>query len=288
MLKTIDSPVDADAAPPTQAEEISRASEMTTRAWLDVKDGLQGWRLWWLLGIGDIRQRYRRSRLGQFWITLSVTIFVMAIGVVYAAIFRQPITQYLPYLATTFIVWGLISGIVVDSCTAFIQAEGFLRQQALPKTSFILRVLTRNIVAFGHNVIILPPIYLMFGVPPTWTWLLALTGLGLILLAGFLSGLLCAILCARFRDLPQIIQNIMQVAFFVTPVTWQVELIAEPSRHWVAFNPFAAFLRLVSEPLLGRWPDPADYAIAVVSVLALALVAWHLFRRYRHRIVYWL
>jgi lipopolysaccharide transport system permease protein len=288
MLKTIERTIPTDAATPERDKELSRASDLSARAWLDVKDGLQGWRLWWLLGIGDIRQRYRRSRLGQFWITLSVAIFVTAIGVVYAAIFRQPIAQYLPYLATTFVVWGLISGIVNDSAMAFVQAEGYLRQQSLPKTSFVLRVLTRNVVVFGHNVVILPVVYLLFGVLPSWTWLLALVGLAMIIVAGYLGGLTCAILCARFRDLPQIIQNIMQVAFFVTPVTWQVEFIAEPSRHWVAMNPFAAFLRLVAEPLLGRWPDPVDYAVAAGSIAGLAGVAWPLFGRFRSRIVYWL
>lgn len=220
MLKTIERTTLADAAT-RRGPRSPPASELSASAWLDVKEGLQSWRLWWLLGIGDIRQRYRRSRLGQFWITLSVAIFVTVIGVVYAAIFRQPITQYLPYLATTFVVWGLISGIVNDSAMAFVQAEGYLRQQSLPKTSFVLRVLTRNVVAFGHNVVILPVVYLLFGILPSWTWLLALAGLAMILVAGSLGGLTCAILCARFRDLPQIIQNIMQVAFFVTPVTWQ-------------------------------------------------------------------
>ena len=120
MLKTIERTILADAATPARAKESSRASELSASAWLDVKEGLQSWRLWWLLGIGDIRQRYRRSRLGQFWITLSVAIFVTVLSVVYAAIFRQPITQYLPYLATTFVVWGLISGIVNDSAMAFV------------------------------------------------------------------------------------------------------------------------------------------------------------------------
>jgi lipopolysaccharide transport system permease protein len=258
------------------------------RAWMDLRDGVQNWRVWWLLGIGDIRQRYRRSRIGQFWITLSVAVFVGAIGVVYSALFKQPIKEYIPYLAATYIVWVLISGIITDSTTAFVQAENFLRQQALPKTTFIFRVLVRNFVSFAHNIIILPVIFLILGIAPSWTWLAALGGLILITLAGFLSGLICSILCTRFRDLPQIIQNFMQVAFFVSPVTWQVEILSEPLRGWVNLNPFAAFLRIVSEPLLGRLPDFATYASAILTIVGLALVACPLFSRFRPRIVYWL
>ncbi|MDF2811317.1 MAG: hypothetical protein K0S56_2348, partial [Microvirga sp.] len=98
----------------------------------------------------------------------------------------------------------------------------------------------------------------------------------------------CAILCTRFRDLPQIIQNFIQVAFFISPVTWQVELLDEQFRYLVNVNPFAAFLRIVSEPLLGRIPDIATYASAGLTIVVLALIAWPLFSRFRQRIVYWL
>jgi ABC-type polysaccharide/polyol phosphate export permease len=277
-----------DSVETQTSASISLVQGRHQRAWLDIRQGLQDWRVWWLLGIGDIRQRYRRSRMGQFWITLSIAIFIVAIGTVYSTLFKQPIQQYIPYLATTFIVWTLISGIITDSTSAFIQAEGFLRQQALPKSTFILRVLVRNFVSFAHNIIVLPVVFLVFGIFPSWTWFAALGGLLLVIVFGFLAGLTCAILCTRFRDLPQIVQNFMQVAFFISPITWQVELLGEEARHWVILNPFAAFLRIVSEPLLGRMPDMIAYTSAILSILVLACVAWPLFSKFRQRIVYWL
>lgn len=283
-MDTVDNPMSI----PGDMQPTLTASGPARRAWLDLIQGFQSWRVWWLLGIGDIRQRYRRSRIGQFWITLSIAIFVFAIGIVYSALFKQPIKEYLPYLATTYVVWVLIAGIVTDSTSAFVQAESFLRQQALPKTTFILRVLVRNGLSFAHNIIVLPVIFLIFGVAPSWTWLAALFGLLLVIVAGFLGGLICAILCTRFRDLPQIIQNFIQVAFFISPVTWQVELLDESSRHWVNLNPFAAFLRVVSEPLLGRMPSAMTYGSAIATIVILCAVAAPLFVRFRQRIVYWL
>lgn len=279
--------VSASAATQANAEVAPRQGT-GRRAWLDIKQGFQGWRVWWLLGIGDIRQRYRRSRIGQFWITLSIAVFIAAIGTVYSALFKLPMETYVPYLATTFITWTLISGIATDSTSAFIQAESFLRQQALPKSTFVLRILVRNFASFAHNIIVLPFIFLMFGVAPSWTWFAALGGLILIAIAGFLGGLVCAILCTRFRDLPQIVQNFIQVAFFLSPVTWQIDMLEGSLRKWVLINPFAAFLQIVSEPLLGRLPDAVTYASAAVTIVILALMAWSLFRRFRQRIVYWL
>ena len=41
--------------------------------------------MWWLLAAGDIRQRYQRSMLGQFWLTISMGVTVGAIGLIYSA-----------------------------------------------------------------------------------------------------------------------------------------------------------------------------------------------------------
>src|SRR5580704_2203889 len=89
----------------------------------DFRSGVLDWRAWTLLGMNDIRQRYRRSRLGQFWITLSMAVTIVALGVVYAYLFNIAVKDYLPYLAVSFVVWGTISSIVMEACSVFTGAE---------------------------------------------------------------------------------------------------------------------------------------------------------------------
>ncbi|HTF93873.1 MAG TPA: hypothetical protein VK632_12545, partial [Verrucomicrobiae bacterium] len=54
----------------------------------DFGAGLRSYSLWTMLGWNDIKQRYRRSVLGPFWITLSMGIFIMVLGVIYSRIFK--------------------------------------------------------------------------------------------------------------------------------------------------------------------------------------------------------
>jgi len=257
-------------------------------AFLDIRQGLARWRIWWLLGIGDVRQRYRRSRLGQFWLTLSMAIFVGSIGVLYANLFRQPIAEYLPYLSINFVVWSLMTGIMLDGGSAFTQSEGFLRQEAFPKSLFVIRVLVRHFVAFAHNVPVPIIVFWWFGKSPSWVILAAPAGLLLLGLAGFLVALASGILCTRFRDLPQILQSLVQVLFFVTPVTWIPEQLGARALDIVRLNPFALFLRLVADPVRGRLPPPSDYAAALLILLVMGAAVLPLFAKYRARIVYWL
>jgi ABC-type polysaccharide/polyol phosphate export permease len=128
----------------------------------DLVNGLSAWRIWVLLGTNDIRQRYRRSTLGPFWITASIAVLVIGLGVLYSAIFNQPIKEYLPYVATGFVVWSLISGMINEGCTTFLDAEGYAKQLTLPLSVYVLRTLFRNLFTFAHNLIIVPFVWLIF------------------------------------------------------------------------------------------------------------------------------
>ena len=63
----------------------------------DVVDGLQHWELWSTHGWNDIRQRYRRSIVGPFWLTISMGVMVAGLAYLYAGLFGQSIEKYLPY-----------------------------------------------------------------------------------------------------------------------------------------------------------------------------------------------
>jgi ABC-type polysaccharide/polyol phosphate export permease len=267
--------------PPLFAEHFSLA--MT-----DFRRGIADWRAWWLLGMNDIRQRYRRSRLGQFWITLSMAVTIGSLGVLYAYLFNVSVEEYLPYLAVSFVVWGLISNIVTEACTVFTGAEMYLRQVPMPKTVFVHRMLVRNVVILAHNAVILPPLFLVFGVAVTWATPLALLGLALVIVNGVWIGLMVGTLCARFRDMPQMVASIMQIVFYLTPIMWRPKQIASHLSWLTDYNPFASFLSLIRDPLLGSVPRLWDCEVAVAATLLGFLVAVPFFARFRARIVYWL
>jgi ABC-type polysaccharide/polyol phosphate export permease len=257
-------------------------------AWRDISVGLVDWRVWLLLGMNDVRQRYRRSRLGQFWITLAMATTILSLGFLYAFLFRLPLKEYLPYLGAGFVVWGLLSGIVMDSCTVFIGAEGYLRQVPMPKSVFVHRMLVRNVVTFLHNIIILPPLFIIFGVPIGWSLAVALAGVALVLLNGVWIGLFLGTLCARFRDMPQTMASVVQIAYFVTPVMWPRSRLPP---KWLALsdlNPFQSFMNLVRDPLLGQMPPPLSWVVAGAVTVIGFIAAAVFFSRFRARIVYWL
>jgi ABC-type polysaccharide/polyol phosphate export permease len=253
----------------------------------DVVEGARASHLWGLLGWQDIRQRYRRSKIGPFWLTISMGVMVGSLGVLYAELFKMEVADYLPFIALGFMVWGLLSGLITEGCAAFIAAEGIIKQVGLPLSVHVYRVVWRNLIIFGHNAVIFLVVAVLFLIWPGWIGLLALPGLAFLCLNGIWIGLLLGLVSARFRDVPQIVASVMQVAFFLTPIIWKPTLL--PSRAMVLdLNPFFHFVELVRAPLLGQAPGLASW----LAVLGMTLGGWlatlALYRRYRWRIAYWM
>lgn len=89
----------------------------------DIKSALGAWRLWLTWGWVDIRQRYRRSRLGSLWLTLSLGITICGMSFVFGGLFSQDIKTIMHYIAAGMIGWSLITGMVTEGCLIFINAD---------------------------------------------------------------------------------------------------------------------------------------------------------------------
>ena len=96
--------------------------------------------MWGTLAWHDIRQRYRRSKIGPFWLTISMSVMIGAFGGLYAGLFRTDVAQYLPHVAVGFVVWGFVSGLTNDGCNAFIESQGSIKQVRLPLSVYVYRV----------------------------------------------------------------------------------------------------------------------------------------------------
>ena len=255
---------------------------------LDIVEGALAWRLWGSLGWQDIRQRYRRSKIGPFWVTLSMGVMIAGMGVLYADLFHTDVRTYLPYLTVGIIVWGLISPLVIENCNAFIDGEGIIKQVKLPLSLHVYRVVWRNLIIFGHNVVIFVLVSVFFKVSPHWSSLLAIPALLLICINGVWIGLLWGPISARFRDVPQTIASVMQIAFFMTPIMWQPSAIS--GREWfLKLNPFYYFMALVRDPLLGNETANMHLWGWTLAITAVGwIITFFMYRRCRWRIAYWL
>jgi len=254
----------------------------------DLMEALALWRLCWTLAWLDIKLRYRGSVLGPFWLTLSTAVMVGAMGGLYAGLFRMDLRQYLPFLVLSLVLWGFLSTLVGDASVGYTASEGLIRSVRMPFTLYAARIVVRNVLVLAHNLLVVIVVFAIFGAWPGVSGLLAIPGFTLWLIDGFALSILLGALCARYRDIPPIVGSVLQIAFFVTPVIWQPELVG-PDRRWLLpFNPFNALMEMVRSPLLGAVPSPPELISALLYSVILWVGAALLFARVRGRIAFWL
>jgi len=249
--------------------------------------GLSHWRVWHLLGVNELRRRYRRSRLGQTWVTMTTALLIGALGFTYSVLFRQPLASLLPWIGIGMIVWAYFSAIA-NECTAIFTAHGpyYLNQKMVLSVS-IISVIYRNAIILAHNMVIAVVVIILFGVPVNWNTLALAPGLLICWLALLCAGYVLGMICTRFRDAAQIVENVVQIAFFVTPIMWKPEFLPPEVRFIADYNPFALFISLLRNPLLGEPVALGSWAAALAVTTVGGLAALWVIGRYERRVIFW-
>jgi ABC-type polysaccharide/polyol phosphate export permease len=244
--------------------------------------------MWSLLGWYDIKQRYRRSLIGPFWITISTGIMVGSIGLMFSTIFKSPIREFLPHFAMGQIMWLLISAQLTDACTMFVQYQSIIKQISVPLSVHILRKLWYNIILFLHNCLIIIIVLFVAGNGFSWESLYVIPALILIFILLFMLSVILGIVCTRFRDITQIVAVFLQLIYFFTPIFWMKKSLASKYSWVTDLNPFYHMIELVRSPLLGVSPAAYHWIYLLICVAVSAIMAFYFLKRFRHRVAYWL
>ena len=270
--------------------ELTPDPTLAARHRMAVRDLREAWvlrRLGWTLAWLDIKLRYRGSVLGPFWLTISTAIMVAAMGGIYAALFHMNLREYLPFLTLSLVLWNYLATLVGDACQGFTASESMIRSVRMPFALYAARIVLRNLLVLGHNLIVIVAVFTIYVIWPGSVALLALPALALWLLDSLALAMLLGAVCARFRDIPPIVGSVLQMLFFVTPVIWRPELVGAGRVWLLPFNPCFALLEILRAPLLGELPSVATYGSALGYSVALCAVTWMLFVRVRGRIAFW-
>lgn len=273
--------------------EVVNDSQTFRRAVGDLRQGLQQRELWLSLGWQDIKQRYRRSTLGPLWITIATGVMAAALGLLYSILFQIPLAQFLPHVTVGLILWGFISGCIKDGAEVFIANEGLIKQLPSAVSVHVYRLVWRQFLFLCHNLVIWLALMVIYPRPLGWDLLLAIPGLALIIVNGVWVAMLFGILATRFRDIAPLLDSLVQLLFYMTPIVWTTTTLKEQGgqvaeRARIAeLNPLFHYLEIVRAPMIGE-PIAAYHWWIVLGCTAVGLLlAFLALRRFRSRVPYW-
>jgi lipopolysaccharide transport system permease protein len=252
----------------------------------DLRQALADWPLWTGLARQNIRTAYRRSRLGPFWITLAAAANIATLGALVLLLFQARATELLPSVGLGYLMWWLISRMLAEGCTTYIDAAPYLRQIRQPLCLYPLWTVARNLMVFAHHVPVAVLLLAACGVRPSApTALVALTFPAAVLAVAWLV-IVLGLVSARYRDVPQLATSILGILFYLTPVFWQTKQLGAHA-FLADWNPLTHVIEIVRRPLLGEWPTAVSVAVVAALVVGGWLAALLCVGRCRSSLAYW-
>jgi ABC-type polysaccharide/polyol phosphate export permease len=231
-------------------------------------------RLFALLVRRDLKIKYRGSFLGYLWSMLNPLLFMVVLSLVFSKLVRG-VEHYELYVLSGILFWNMTSFTLISGTHSFVSNAPLLRKIRLPYWLFALVPLGTA----GMNLLLaLVPytallIWQGVDVPPT----IVLAPVVVALYGVFLAGvsLFLATANAFFRDVAHVIEPVLQLTFYATPVIYSLDNAAIPEavRHLLSLNPTSIFLGLFRSTVYA--PNPPEawqllYAALAVVVSCLA------------------
>lgn len=255
---------------------------------LEISRAVGQWRIWTALAWVTFHGRFRRTRLGPLWASLSTGVPLSALAIVWGILFGVNVREFFPYMFSGYIAWIVWSGFVKAGPSTFTASKNLILNFPYPILLHSFQAATVTMV----ELLYVAPLFVIVALITQsteisfWT-LLIIPAIFLMFINGVWIYTLLGMLGARFRDVAHGIGSVMVFVFLLTPILWTPDRLGD--KAFIAYlNPFTHLIEIVRAPALGHPP----LLLSVIVVLSITLVGTLLtvfvFHKYRKRIVFWL
>ncbi|MFZ5446903.1 MAG: ABC transporter permease [Myxococcota bacterium] len=232
------------------------------------------------LSMRELKARYRASVLGFLWTFLNPTLNMLVYVLVFGVLMRSAVKNYPYYLFSGLLPWIFFSSSLLGGTTSVSDRRDLLTKVRFPAQVLPATVVLTNLINFLLSIPLLFALGLFFGVVPSWHVVFILPVLLVQTFFTLAITYFFAALNVAFRDLQHIVANLVQMAFFLTPVLWDLKSVPalgsltkdQSQQLLLTFNPMAS--------IISAWRDifveqtaPQWQPLGTVTVVSL-VVMW--------------
>jgi ABC-type polysaccharide/polyol phosphate export permease len=236
----------------------------------------------------DLKARYRGSVLGYFWSLANPLLLLGVYTLVFTKFFPRPdITPYALFLFAGILPWTFFAGAVMEATGAISGNAGLVKKVMFPAEALPLVVVASHLV---HFILAIP--VLLAAVALFWVMgrvvvmpVILLAPLLMLLQGIFVAGIALVVSSASvlFRDLRDLVANLLNLGFFLTPIIYLIDHIpSRPLRTILRFNPMTPFVAAFQDIFFfARLPSMVDAVLMVLYAVTSILIGFWVFDRLR-------
>jgi len=223
----------------------------------------------------ELKARYRGSVLGFFWSFINPLLLMLVYSFVFKNLLAaryEGIDHYELFLFCGLLPWTWFSTSLLESAGVLISGGNLIKKVLFPAEVLPIVTVLANMVHFflGLPVLVGFLIYYQRPVDPVeLLWFPVIVLVQLIFTIGL--ALFLSALTVHFRDLKDLLGNVVQLWFFATPIIYPMHL-APPNMAWLLnLNPMTHIMRSYQQVLFFEGPLGHQKALVGVGVLSIGL-----------------
>ena len=235
----------------------------------------------------ELKARYRGSVLGFFWSFINPLLLLLIYSFVFTYVLPRGASNLEPYALFMFcgiLPWTWFSSSLSESANVLMVGGNLIKKVLFPAEVLPIVTVLANMVHFFLGLPILAIFLVYYRAPLQLSeliWFPAVVVVQLLLTMGF--ALILAALTVHFRDLKDILANLLTFWFFATPIIYPMSQAPAVARNFLNLNPFTHLAVSYQEILF--YPGPFGHWKWLVALgfgsLGLFLFGYFVFDRLR-------
>jgi ABC-type polysaccharide/polyol phosphate export permease len=225
----------------------------------------------------DLKARYRGSVLGFFWSFVNPLLLLLIYTFVFTVVIQRPETQELtPFALFMFcgiLPWTWFSSSLLEASNVLIAGGNLIRKVLFPAEVLPIVTVFAGLAHFFLGLPILVAFFLYYGKPVNavdLAWFPAIVLIQLALTLGL--ALMVSALTVHFRDLRDLLANVLTLWFFATPIIYSLGEAPPSMRRFLDLNPFTHLAVAYQEVLFVNGPFTAWRRLILVAAFAFAVL----------------
>ena len=233
------------------------------------------------LAVKDFKVRYKNAVLGFLWALLNPLLMMAILSVVFSFVFKIQVDKYPVFLLTALLPWYFLSFSLSGSTVSIVENANLIKKISFAREIIPVSVVLSNLFNLLLSLLVLFVFMFIFGVK--FTPLILLLPFVIILQTIFVMGIsfICATLHTIYRDTKHIVDTLLLLGFYLTPVFYPVSMVPGKIEHIYMFNPMACIITIYRSILFyGVMPSVNIIIYAILFSAALFIFGLMLFRRH--------
>ncbi len=252
-----------------------------------LRDTYRNRELIWALALKDLKLRYKRSLLGFLWALLNPMLLMVVLAVVFSTVMPINLPHYAIFLLSVLLPWTFFAQCLSYAAESIVGNGDLIKKVAVTKAVFPLAAVVSNMINLLLSMIPLVLIVLVMRHPFYWTWFFLPVPLLALTIFTLGATFFFATANVYYRDVAHIIQVLLNVLFYLTPIIYAIDSIPHKYQWLFKLNPLIYALNgFRLSVYYGRLPAARSIIASFVCGFISLIIGFAIFRRHQDEFVF--